>query len=164
MLIYTTLGDKAQSQFAQTWGIGYGLDNATEWQEVLKTAAKTALILVVLDLLRLSKNASWFEVRKPAASSVLSALTRRAPRSTGARRFRVHAGRPFQWRCQVVVGADAVARAHAGAPDGGLSSPRGSTDRTRGIFNTFRTILARLTTPLSQPDAPQPRQRRRRRC
>jgi len=31
---------------------------------VLKTAAKTALILVVLDLLRLSKNASWFEVRK----------------------------------------------------------------------------------------------------
>jgi hypothetical protein len=26
----------------------------------------------VLDLLRLSKNASWFEVRKPAACSVLS--------------------------------------------------------------------------------------------
>ena len=46
---------------AQTWGIGYGMDNATEWQEVLKTAAKTALILVILDLLRLTKNASWFE-------------------------------------------------------------------------------------------------------
>jgi hypothetical protein len=42
-------------------GIGYGMDNATEWQEVLKTAAKTALILVVLDMLRLSKNADWFE-------------------------------------------------------------------------------------------------------
>ena len=38
-----------------------GMDNATEWQEVFKTAAKTALILVILDLLRLSKNASWFE-------------------------------------------------------------------------------------------------------
>ena len=37
------------------------MDNATEWQEVFKTAAKTALILVILDLLRLSKNASWFE-------------------------------------------------------------------------------------------------------
>jgi hypothetical protein len=37
------------------------MDNATEWQEVFKTAAKTALVLVVLDLLRLSKNASWFE-------------------------------------------------------------------------------------------------------
>ena len=39
------------------------MDSATEWQEVLKTAVKTALILVVLDLLRLSKNASWFEAR-----------------------------------------------------------------------------------------------------
>ena len=38
-----------------------GMDNATEWQEVFKTAAKTALILVILDLLRLSKNATWFE-------------------------------------------------------------------------------------------------------
>ncbi len=28
---------------------------------MLKTAAKTALILVVLDLLRLSKNMTWFE-------------------------------------------------------------------------------------------------------
>lgn len=61
MLIYNTLGSDAQSQFAQTWGIGYGMDNATEWQEVFKTALKTAVVLVILDLLRLSKNASWFE-------------------------------------------------------------------------------------------------------
>ena len=39
------------------------MDNATEWQEVFKTAAKTALVLVILDLMRLNKNASWFEVR-----------------------------------------------------------------------------------------------------
>jgi hypothetical protein len=38
-----------------------GMDNATEWQEVFKTAAKTALILVVLDLLRLNRNSTWFE-------------------------------------------------------------------------------------------------------
>ena len=61
MLIYRTLGDGAQQEFAQTWGIGYGLDNATEWQDVFKTALQTALVLVVLDLVRLSKNASWFE-------------------------------------------------------------------------------------------------------
>ena len=61
MLVYRQLGDKAQQEFAKTWGIGYALDNASEWQEVFKTAAKTALILVILDLLRLSKNASWFE-------------------------------------------------------------------------------------------------------
>ena len=43
----------------QTWGIGYGMDNATEWQEVFKTALKTAVVLVILDLLRLSKNAGF---------------------------------------------------------------------------------------------------------
>ncbi len=61
MLIYRQLGDKAQSEFAKTWGIGYALDNASEWQDVLKTAAQAALLIVVLDLLRLSKNVSWFE-------------------------------------------------------------------------------------------------------
>ena len=66
MLIYRNLGDKAQQEFAKTWGIGYGMDNATEWQEVFKTAAKTALVLVILDLMRLSKNSSWFEVSEDA--------------------------------------------------------------------------------------------------
>ena len=61
MLIYRTLGADAEQQFAQTWGIGYGMDNATEWQEVFKTALQTALVLVVLDMFRLSKNSSWFE-------------------------------------------------------------------------------------------------------
>ena len=61
MLIYKTLGSDAQTKCAQTWGVGYGMDNATEWQEVFKTALKTALVLVILDMLRLSKNASWFE-------------------------------------------------------------------------------------------------------
>ena len=41
--------------------MGYGLDNATEWQEVFKTAAKTAVVLVVLDILRLTRNSKWFE-------------------------------------------------------------------------------------------------------
>ena len=48
---------------AQTWGVGYSLNNASEWQEVFKTAAKTALILVILDMLRVTKDAPWFEVR-----------------------------------------------------------------------------------------------------
>ena len=46
---------------AQTWGVGYSLNNASEWQEVFKTAAKTALILVILDILRVTKDAPWFE-------------------------------------------------------------------------------------------------------
>ena len=45
----------------QTWGVGYALDNCTEWQEVFKTAAKTAVVLMVLDMLRLTRNSKWFE-------------------------------------------------------------------------------------------------------
>ena len=41
--------------------MGYALDNCTEWQEVFKTAAKTAVVLVVLDMLRLTRNSKWFE-------------------------------------------------------------------------------------------------------
>ena len=37
------------------------MNNVSEWQDVAKTALQTALVLVVLDMLRLSKNSSWFE-------------------------------------------------------------------------------------------------------
>jgi hypothetical protein len=46
---------------AQTWGVGYALNNASEWQDVAITACKAALLIVLLDALRLTKNASWFE-------------------------------------------------------------------------------------------------------
>ena len=90
------------------------MDNATEWQEVLKTAAKTALILVILDMLRLSKNLDWFEVRTPDARSVLPGPD--ASCAAGTRRFRFHAGCTFQRRRQVLVGADTHAGPPAGAP------------------------------------------------
>ena len=67
-LIYRQLGPSAEQEFSKTWGVGYALDNvrscalacvparcaepetgaqqASEWQEVLKTAVKAALILV----------------------------------------------------------------------------------------------------------------------
>ena len=61
MLIYRQLGSGAQSEFSKTWGIGYALDNASEWREVCIEALKTAVILVVLDALRFTKNADWFE-------------------------------------------------------------------------------------------------------
>ena len=84
MLIYKQLGASAQNEFAkvrlltvrrfsflirscvrsreQTWGVGYGLNSASEWQDVAITACKAALLIAILDLLRLSKNSTWFEV------------------------------------------------------------------------------------------------------
>ena len=38
------------------------MNSASEWQEVAKTALKTAVILVILDLLRVTRNSTWFEV------------------------------------------------------------------------------------------------------
>ena len=61
MLIYKQLGANAQAEFAKTWGVGYALNNASEWQDVFITACKAALLVVILDALRLTKNSSWFE-------------------------------------------------------------------------------------------------------
>jgi hypothetical protein len=61
MLIYKQLGADAQNEFAKTWGVGYALNNASEWQDVAITACKAAVLIVILDALRFTKNASWFE-------------------------------------------------------------------------------------------------------
>ena len=45
-LIYKQLGPGAEQSFSSQWGVGYAMDNCTEWQEVAKTAVKAALILV----------------------------------------------------------------------------------------------------------------------
>jgi hypothetical protein len=37
------------------------LPQASEWQDVLQTAAQAALLVVVMDALRLSRNSTWFE-------------------------------------------------------------------------------------------------------
>ena len=63
MIIYKNLGPEAQNSFSQTWGVSYALDNCSEWQDVMIEACKVALILVVLDLLRVTKDRPWFEVR-----------------------------------------------------------------------------------------------------
>ena len=64
MIIYKNLGPEAQSSFSQTWGVSYALDNCTEWQDVAIEAGKVALVLVILDLLRITKDRPWFEARR----------------------------------------------------------------------------------------------------
>jgi hypothetical protein len=61
MLIYKQLGASAQEEFAKTWGVGYALNSASEWQDVAITAAKAALLIVILDAMRVTKDSSWFE-------------------------------------------------------------------------------------------------------
>ena len=61
MQIYTRLGADAERKFAQTWGIGYGLDQAQQWRSIAQTAVKAALVVIVLDLLRIKSHSSWLE-------------------------------------------------------------------------------------------------------
>ena len=61
MLIYRQLGDQAQRKFAQSWGINFGLDSAQQWKDVAQETAKTAVILVILDLLLIMGHRPWLE-------------------------------------------------------------------------------------------------------
>ena len=88
MLIYKLLGDKAQNEFARSWGISYGacaelgryvsppriaaahglsmralsgMNVAVEWKDVLIESMKGAVILALLERFYVTKAASWFE-------------------------------------------------------------------------------------------------------
>ncbi len=63
MLIYKLLGDKAQSEFARSWGISYGMNAVTEWQDIAVEAVKGTVALIILERLFLTRNSSWLEVR-----------------------------------------------------------------------------------------------------
>jgi len=59
IIIYRNLGPEAEKQFASSWGVGYALDNAKQWSAVLQEALKVALLLVILDLLRVTSHREW---------------------------------------------------------------------------------------------------------
>ena len=61
MLIYKLLGADAESAFARSWGISYGLNAATEWKDIFIETLKAAVILVILERLFLTRPASWLE-------------------------------------------------------------------------------------------------------
>ena len=112
MLVYRLLGEDAESQFARSWGISYGLNAATEWKDIAIEAAKAAVILLILERLFLTRNGSWLEVRRaPAGARRRSADD--AFSRTGAHRLPKPAGAAVQGRQPEPVSADApVLRAH----------------------------------------------------
>ena len=61
MIIYRQLGKGAETQFSTTFGIGYAMDQASEWQGVFTTAFKAAFLVILLDMLRITRNMPWLE-------------------------------------------------------------------------------------------------------
>jgi hypothetical protein len=74
MLIYKLLGEKAQSDFARSWGISYGMNAATEWKEIAVQAVKMSIVLIILERFYLTSNSAWLEVRRGPGTQLLLAL------------------------------------------------------------------------------------------
>ena len=61
MLTYRNLGPAVQQQFANSFGVSYGVGAAAEWQEIGKEVAKGLVILFILERLYLTRPVSWLE-------------------------------------------------------------------------------------------------------
>jgi hypothetical protein len=61
MLVYKLLGQPAIDAFASSFGVSYGLNQVTEWQDILKEAFKAIFILLILERLFLSSPVGWLE-------------------------------------------------------------------------------------------------------
>ena len=60
-LIYRLLGGNAEESFARSWGISYAMNAVTEWDDIVQEAIKGAVVMVIMERLFLTRNASWLE-------------------------------------------------------------------------------------------------------
>ena len=78
MLIYKLLGPSTQDSFATSFGVSYGVGAAAEWKDIATEAAKTILILAILERMHVTKSVSWLEdvrARRGAAVRALRELS-----------------------------------------------------------------------------------------
>jgi hypothetical protein len=61
MKVYTLLGEGAESSFARSFGVSFGINQATEWQDIAKEALKAVIIMAILERVFLSPHLSWLE-------------------------------------------------------------------------------------------------------
>ena len=61
MLIYKLLGQTALNNCAQSFGISYAMDQASQWKDIVQEALKAAIIMLVLERLYVSSPIAWME-------------------------------------------------------------------------------------------------------
>ena len=44
-----------------SWGVSYGMGQATQWQDILKEVLKGLIILAILERMQLTRHGSWLE-------------------------------------------------------------------------------------------------------
>ena len=50
-----------------SWGVSYGMGQASQWQDILEEVLKGLIILAILERLQLTRHGEWLEVRLGAA-------------------------------------------------------------------------------------------------
>ena len=60
-LLYRLSGSQATASFTKAWGISYGIDQGTQWLPIASTAVGIVAFHLLLDQMRVVKNALWFE-------------------------------------------------------------------------------------------------------
>ena len=61
------MGDQAQSKFAQGWGVGLAISQATQFKDMFIVALQSAAVLTILETLWLVGNKPWLEEHIGAA-------------------------------------------------------------------------------------------------
>ena len=74
MLIYKLLGPSTQDSFATSFGVSYGVGAAAEWKDIATEAAKTIVILAILERMHVTKSVSWLEDVRTLLEALMRAL------------------------------------------------------------------------------------------
>jgi membrane protein required for beta-lactamase induction len=88
LLIYNLLGSSTESSFVRSWLIALGVDNAKQWQDILRAALQSAALMFVLDRMWIMSNAAWLEQHVDFMSVQATLLT--AVPTTFVKRVRRH--------------------------------------------------------------------------
>ena len=59
--VYTLLGKEAENAFSEQWAVCYAMDNISQFQDIAISAMQAALIVMILDRLRLVNPVDWLQ-------------------------------------------------------------------------------------------------------
>ncbi len=88
MLIYRFQSDGSETAYTKSWGIAYGLDQATEWKSVAKAAGFALAVLLILENVHIIPASRWMEDHLDTLSVHATLFTGR--RTTWWLRIRTH--------------------------------------------------------------------------
>ena len=88
LIIYNLLGSSTEASFVRSWLIALGVENARQWQDILRAALQSAVLMFVLDRMWVMSNAAWVEQHVDYLSVQATLLTGRV--ATWSKRVRRH--------------------------------------------------------------------------